>query len=164
MHKAVLDYVSRWATEEPIGVLDIGGRDINGTPRHLFPRATYLSIDCQPGRGVDLVQDGVTWRAYPGRFDLVLCLEVFEHTDEWPALIGTATYSVRPGGRLIVTCAGPGRARHSAFDGGPDLRPGEWYRNIDPEQLLNVLQGAGWVVEECAQVGEDVQATAAWPL
>lgn len=163
MHPAVLSYVGRWATDAPIDILDIGGRYVNGTPRHLFPNARYLSIDRRPGRGVDSVVDATIWRPFGTWWDLVLCLEVFEHTDQWPALVHTATIACIGGGRLIVTCAGPGRKPHSAIDGGPVLYPGEWYQNIAPEILFATLQSNGWEVQECRQVGDDVQATAVKP-
>jgi hypothetical protein len=51
-----------------------------------------------------------------------------------------------PGGRLVVTAAAPPRAPHSAVDGGP-LRPGEHYRNVDPDALGAWLRGVGFVCE-----------------
>jgi len=118
----------------PKRILEIGGRDINGSVRDLFPAAeTYVSIDLQPGPGVDVVADGAT---YEPNFvpDLVLCLEVLEHAASPRAIVRHALNLLPVGGTLVLTCAGPGRAPHSGIDGGP-LRPGEHYANIDPYML-----------------------------
>jgi hypothetical protein len=62
----------------------------------------------------------------------------------------------RPGGLLIITAAGPGRAEHSGADGGP-LRPGEHYRNISPLALLAWLAHLPIVTLECDRLNGDVR-------
>ena len=37
-----------------VDVLEMGSRDWNGTPRHLFPGARYTGVDALHGDGVDL--------------------------------------------------------------------------------------------------------------
>lgn len=160
MHTAAMEYVKRWATDEPIRVLDIGSRDVNGTPRHLFPNADYVGIDKVPGPGVDIVDDATFPLQEWGTYHLVLCLEVLEHSHQWPAIVASALSHVIPDGRVVITCAGPGRKPHSAVDGGPTLYPGEQYGNINPHRLYVAMDRVGWFVEECYQAGEDVQATA----
>lgn len=162
MHAEALAWVRRYATAGPVAVLDIGGRDINGTCRPLFPAAAvYTSVDLQPGRGVDVVADITTWT--PDRaYDLVLCAEVFEHTAAWRDICAAAHGACRPGGRLVVTCAGPGRAPHSAVDGA-ELRPGEHYANVTADELADALTAAGWVDVETDVLGADVRATAVRP-
>ena len=44
MHPEVIDWVRQWATNQPITVLDIGGRDLNGSTRDLFPNADYTEL------------------------------------------------------------------------------------------------------------------------
>src|SRR5690348_12418414 len=114
VHSAVMDYVSRFASEETIEVLDIGGRSVNGTARAAFPHAACTVLDIRSGDDVDIVADAAAWE--PEReWDLVLCTEVFEHTPDYPAICATALKACRPGGRFVVTCAAPGRPPHSAF-------------------------------------------------
>lgn len=139
MHTNALEWIRCHVTDEPVTVLDIGGRNINGSPRPLFPYATtYTVLDIADGPGVDIVADAAEWK--PDReYDVVVCAEVFEHTPVWPEICETAYLALRPGGRLIVTCAGPGRNPHSAVDGG-DLRPGEHYGNVDPGELRAALE------------------------
>lgn len=124
----------------PIGsVIDAGGRDVNGSPRLLFPGSTYLVIDLEEGPGVDVVGDARHWRP-DAPVDLVLSVEVLEHAPEPAALLRAAWECLVPGGRIIVTCATDPRAPHSGHDGGP-LQRDEWYANIAPEDLK------GWLAD-----------------
>ena len=118
----------------PKRVLEIGGRNINGTIRDLFAGVDeYHAIDLEPGSGVDTVAD---WLAYDPPFvpDCIVCCEVLEHAPEAEAMVVKALRSLAPGGVLIVTAAGPGRMPHSAIDGGA-IRQGEFYKNVDPSDL-----------------------------
>lgn len=150
-------WAHRWVPDRPVRVLDVGGRDINGSPRHLFDQASsYHSVDLEPGVGVDEVADFATWRGEP--VDVVVCMEVAEHTPTWPDLLRNARDHLRPGGLLIFTAAGPGREPHSASNGGP-LLDGEWYQNIEPAALaaeLNLL----YATHQIDVTGEDIRAVA----
>lgn len=161
MHPEVLQWVSRWATSEPITVLDIGGQDMNGSCRHLFPAAEYVSLDIAAGRGVDVVADAATWT--PDRaYDVVVCCEVFEHTPEWPAMCKTAFEACRAGGVFVATCAGPGRHPHSGRAATP-LQPGEYYQNLDVAGLCGGLKSAGFAEVHIQQAGLDLRASARRP-
>ena len=148
-----------------ISVLDIGGRNINGTIRSLFPHAdVYTALDIAEGPEVDVVADAATW--VPDReYDVVVCCEVFEHTDAWPDIVGTAFKACKPGGMFIATMAGPGRPEHSAVDGGWKLHPGEYYGNVDPFELSEVLRVWGWtnVMVDQRMSPADVRAVATKP-
>ena len=162
MHPEAFDWVTRHATDQPCSVLDIGGRNVNGSPRGLFPRADpYVTLDIEPGRDVQIVADAATWT--PDReYDVVVCTEVFEHTASWPEICGTAFKALRPGGLIILTMAGPGRTPHSAFDGGPTLYAGEYYANVEAAHLQLVLESVGFsdVVVDVQYQPADVRATA----
>ena len=162
MHPEAFEWVARHATDQPCSVLDIGGRNVNGSPRGLFPRADpYVTLDIEPGRDVQIVADAATWT--PDReYDVVVCTEVFEHTIVWPAICRVAFKALKPGGLLILTMAGPGRAPHSAFDGGPVLYAGEHYANVEPAYLNSVLWSIGFaeVVVDVQYQPADVRATA----
>lgn len=156
MHPAAHDWVARWATTEPIAVLDIGGRNINGDCRALFVNAMYTSLDLYPGPGVDIVADAADW--VPDRtYDIVICTEVFEHTEAWPQMCVTAYKAC--GQLFIATMAGPGRKPHSGIDGAA-LQDGEWYQNIDPAILERVLYETGFTHVTVDQAGLDVRAIA----
>jgi hypothetical protein len=163
MHNEAFDWVRRYAVSD-VDVLDIGGRDINGGTRILFPRSTWTSLDLYPGPGVDLVADAAAW--VPDReYDVVVCTEVFEHAPAWPQICMTAFKACRPGGRFIATMAGPGRPEHSGIDGGWVLHPGEYYGNVDPGELRRVLADVGFLdVEVDVQLNPaDVRCVATKP-
>jgi hypothetical protein len=127
----------------PWRVLDLGGRDINGSIRDLLPAAKWTGLDVQPGLGVDLVHDATRpWPDGWDRFDLVICTEVLEHVEKWGALLRTASQALEPGGpeMLFVTCASTGRRPHGA-SGAMDPAPGEWYDNVSPAALRDALVG-----------------------
>ena len=145
MHPQAYNFVARYYTEAPLAVLDLGGRDINGSVRTLFPAADpYVVLDIAPGDNVDVVADAATW-APDREFDVVVCCETFEHTKTWPQICSTAFKALRPGGRFIATMAGPGRPEHSGVDGGWTLHDGEFYGNVRPDVLRAVLTACGFV-------------------
>lgn len=160
MHDEAREWVWQHAHTRPGRGLDIGGRDVNGHCRDLFPAIGWTVLDIDPGPGVDIVADASTWT--PDReYDLVLSTEVFEHTASWPEICATAYRACAPGGLLVLTMAGPGRGAHSAVDGGP-LRAGEYYGNVSPDELRTVLTAIGWtdVVVDYLHRPGDTRATA----
>jgi hypothetical protein len=137
LEASCLDLTAPWR------VLDLGGRDINGSIRDLLPAAKWTGLDVEAGPGVDLVHDATTpWPEGFDRFDLVVCTEVLEHVGKWGALLRTASQALEPGGpeMLFVTCASTGRPEHGA-SGGPRPLPGEWYGNVSPGALRDALSG-----------------------
>jgi hypothetical protein len=165
MHEQAMAWVAQHATDQPVSVLDLGGRDINGSPRGLFPNATrYTVLDVLPGPEVDIVADAAMWNPDGRRWDVAVACELFEHTDQWPAICRTALRALRRGGRFIVTTAAPGRQPHSGVDGGP-LHFGEYYANVDPDALRLTLEEAGFTaIEVDVQPSpSDVRAVASRP-
>jgi SAM-dependent methyltransferase len=133
MHEGAMQFLQQSLQALPVWparVLEIGSRDINGSPRLLFAddRVRYVGIDVTPGLGVDVVANGATFKS-ASPFDLVICAEVFEHTHEWPAILENMARLVTPDGIILVTAASLERAPHSAVDGGA-LQAGEWYGNL----------------------------------
>ena len=166
MHAEAREWVRRHVPPaSPMHVLDIGGRDINGSVRDLFPDVlSYTVLDIQDGDNVDIVADAATW--VPVReYDIVVSCETFEHTDVWPDICRTAYKACASGGIFIATMAGPGRPEHSAIDGQFRLHPGEYYDNVAPEDLRAVLTECGWdnVIVDQQRSPADVRA-AAWKL
>lgn len=160
MHPEALAWVAHHAIRvgDPARVLDLGGRDVNGSLRHLFPNSEYVSLDIAPG--ADIQADAATWEP-DSEFDGVICTEVFEHTPDYPAICRTAYEAARPGGWFIVTCAGTGRGRHGA-SGGP-LPEGEYYGNVGTKALEGALRAAGWLVQVVDRMNCDSRAFAVKP-
>lgn len=157
MHQAAREYVSRYATPNQIRVIEIGSRNINGTVRDLFPRAQWVGLDLSDGFCVDLVCDAAKYQPMIP-VDLVVCCEVLEHAADWRDLIEAGVSWLVPGGRLIVTCAGPTRKAHSAVDGG-QLQPGEHYENITVAELCRAMQTCGLWIDSAEALREDTRAS-----
>lgn len=140
MHREAYSFI---ADNRPFGVmdvLDIGGRNVNGSLRGLFPHANWTVLDKVASPEVDIIADASCWTP-TRRWDLVLCTEVLEHVENWQELIRNISIAARKD--LLITCAGPGRLPHSGFDGGP-LAEGEYYSNIDPAELFTILKESWW--------------------
>lgn len=159
MHNEAFQFVAQFATDQPISVIEIGSRNINGSVRSLFPNASWTGLDLHPGPDVDIVCRAEEYTP-PVLVDLVVCCEVLEHAENWRELIGAAALWLKPDGRIILTCAGPGRPEHSAIDGQPRLIPGEYYDNVSADQIAEELHYAGCLIEVCEQAGDDTQAAA----
>lgn len=143
MHVAARQFVETHveANRPFTAVLEVGSRNVNGGVRDLFPEAIYVGIDIEPGDGVDIVTDAAKW-VPSGPFDCVVSTEVFEHAQRWPMIVANCARVLMHEGVLIVTAAGPGRAPHSAVDGGP-VRAREYYANVQPDLLATAAIQAG---------------------
>lgn len=140
-------------------VLDLGGRNVNGTTRPLFAdTTTYVVVDLADAANVNVVADaadvdlGVT-------FDAVVSTELLEHTDRAAEIVATAYRHLEPGGMFIATMAGPGRAPHGA-SGESAPPPGEWYRNVEPDELTEWIIAAGFHEFEVDTSGTDLRCWA----
>jgi SAM-dependent methyltransferase len=147
MHDAAYRYVQTTQTDIDLSgahVLEVGSYDVNGSIRPLFARAArYLGIDRRNGPGVDQaisVQEFA--QTHAAIADLVVSCEALEHDPDPIGHLAAIATLLKPGGYLILTCAGPGRTPHGS-DGGA-LQPGEQYGNIDPLWLDEVLMRSGW--------------------
>lgn len=158
MHAEAYAFVKQFACDTPIDVIEIGSRNINGSVRPLFPKARWVGLDLHPGPDVDVVCDMMEYTP-PKQVDLVICCEVLEHAEPWKQMLSQAQAWLKPGGRMIITCAGPGRLPHSHID-GCQLRPGEYYGNISAEDLREAMEADGLYVVICTQLRNDTQAMA----
>lgn len=134
MHEPVRQYVRQHLPASYSRVLEAGSLDINGGVRDLLDQgASYTGVDPQAGPGVDVVADFVGYQ-HSEPADLVLCLEVLEHTRNWRRIIASAARNLKPGGTLLLTCATTGRPRHSARSERP-IEPDEFYKNVMQSEL-----------------------------
>src|SRR5215207_10529132 len=145
MHDAARSYIlSQTVGKRFAKVVEVGGRNINGSLRDAINADEYISIDLEDGPDVDVVGDCRDWEP-PWPASLVLCAEVLEHAPDPRGVVDACIRFLRPGGRLVLTCAGPGRAPHSGHD-GMAIQEGEHYANIDPDDL------AKWLAEDLEAV------------
>ena len=148
MHRDAMQWVAKVITDHGldkpgVNVLDLGGRDVNGTTRDLWSQpGRYVVVDIAPGPGVDIVADAANL-FLDERFDVVTSTECLEHAEWAEAIVRAAHDHLVPGGCFIATMAGPGRAPHGQH-GDPFPAEGEFYRNVEPGDLLRWLADAGF--------------------
>ena len=163
MHREALQWVARVITEHGldkpgVNVLDLGGRDVNGTTHDLWANpGRYVVVDAYPHESVDVVADAANL-FLDERFDVVTSTECLEHAEFAAGIVRAAYDHLAPGGCFIATMAGPGRAPHGQH-GDHEPAEGEFYRNVEPNELAQWLREAGFkgVVH---QLGLDVRCVA----
>lgn len=127
----------------PWQILDVGGADVNGSVRAQFPLGVFTGLDIEPAPGVQIVADAAVYRlcsGHPG-YDVVIATELAEHAEDWAAIVATMAACLdREGPQiLITTCASDGRPPHGAR-GEWGVPEGQWYRNIPPEEMRELLR------------------------
>lgn len=82
------DFVHRYLDlkrDEPLLILDIGSRNINGTYRELFnsPAWFYIGLDIEPGENVNcVIPDPYTWTMVSSNsIDVIISGQAFEHIE-----------------------------------------------------------------------------------
>lgn len=145
MHKRVIDFCQNVKSRHPgffngKDVLDCGSLNVNGTNRYLLTNCSYTGIDVQKGNNVDVVSP--VHEYYPWKkFDVVICTEMLEHDAYFSFSVERMYDLLKPGGLLIITAAGYGRAEHGTMEHSPALSPGTngYYCNISAEMLVDGL-------------------------
>lgn len=121
---------------KPWRILDLGGQNVNGSVHDYFPNARIRTMDLE---NADYIADITTWRG-SAQWDIVIATEVFEHVQDWPAVIATAAAALDPTGPsvFLTTWASDRRQPHGAT-GAPLPAPGEWYGNVPTDAVARVL-------------------------
>lgn len=132
-------FIPEFAPGNRFHVVEFGSRNVNGSVRELFAGAErYLGTDQMAGPGVDFVAPAEEFLP-TCPVNAVVCCEVLEHTPKVREICLNAASILVPGGVFIITAATDPRGPHSAFDGN-QLRPGEYYGNVDRELLRSCLE------------------------
>jgi SAM-dependent methyltransferase len=123
-------------------VLEIGSVDINGSVRSFFKNSEYLGIDVAPGPGVDVVCQGQEYDGPDNSFDVVVSGEVMEHNPYWSETMKNMIRVCKPGGLVVMTCAGLGRSEHGTArtSDGYSLSTTigwDYYRNLTEADFKN---------------------------
>lgn len=162
MHTEAFEWCKMWGSDQRGNALDVGGRNVNGTARECWPNMTWtvLDINGDPDNYLDAVitADARRWR--PDRkYDLVLSTEMLEHVKGWILCVEMMVEALDDDGLLVITCAGPGRPPHNMHD-GTELPPDQYYQNISPVTLHQILSENGLIGIDINVKGSDVRAIA----
>lgn len=130
-------------------VLEVGSLDINGSIRPYFENCDYTGLDLGEGKGVDIV--GPIHEHHIGTldtgqiiywaYDVIVSTEMLEHDVHWKESLVSMYNNLKPGGLLILTCAGPNRHEHGTKRTTPQDSPftTDYYRNISMKDFMEVL-------------------------
>lgn len=137
--------------EKLIGrVLEVGGIDVNGNLRHLFPDAVVT--DMNAGRNVDVVcpAEKLIEQFGAESFDSVVSTEALEHMEKWRECLVNMWGVLKPNGWLVMTMA--------AYRKGYHGYPGDYIR-LNVDEIVQIWPGAiaqfvppvsvGWAVQKC---------------
>jgi cyclopropane fatty-acyl-phospholipid synthase-like methyltransferase len=159
MHALAQQFVRSVVTfpTQGLRVVEFGSYDPAATIRRMFPGCLeYLGLDLRAGENVDRVCDA---REFTGiGYDVVVSTEVLEHEKNPQDIIDAMQRALRSGGLAIITAASPPRMPHHTT-GPPDLR-GEYYSNIPPCWIHEMLSGWQNVVMQYDSTAGDLYATA----
>lgn len=116
MHVSVMAFGRRHLSAEVVEgqrVVELGSLNVNGSLRShvesLGPKE-YIGVDQVEGPGVDTVSS-IEDLDIP-KAGVVLCTEVLEHAEDWPAVVSVAKGTTKAGGLLLVTTRSPGFPYH----------------------------------------------------
>lgn len=127
-------------------VIEIGSLDINGTVRDFFKYCNYVGFDLGAGPGVDYAVQGQDVKYPDNSFDVAVSAECFEHNPAWKETWLNMHRMVKPGGFILMTCAGTGRPEHGTARSDVGSSPltvdagWEYYGNLTPEDMKPLEQ------------------------
>jgi hypothetical protein len=99
-----------------------------------------MGIDIAAGKNVDIVTRVHEFKT-DFQYDCVISTEMLEHDEFFAESLNTMFNCTKPGGLLLITAAGFGRAEHGTNSSKPEDSPltRDYYRNIDVNMLLQGL-------------------------
>lgn len=130
-------------------LLEVGGLDVNGNLRHLFPNA--IVTDMREGPNVDVVCDAGNLIEHFGAesFDSVVSTEMLEHAENWREALVNMWGVLKADGWLVMTMASIEKRYHGY--------PHDYVRLLK-EDILQIWPSAnvedvwprsiGWVVQK----------------
>ena len=140
MHGTVIRFISGVKVKYPgmfAGtVLEMGSRNVNGSPRQFFNATEYVGVDSRPGKDVDVVSYAHEYVGPDGYFDTVISTEMLEHDKYWELSIKAMMAKLKQGGCLLITCAGEDRPEHRKAETGH-------YKNLSLYEVGNTVAKYG---------------------
>jgi len=98
-------------------VIDVGSYDFNGSIRPLLESwkpSEYIGVDILEGQSVDIVcnADNLVEKFGKESFDVVVSLEMLEHSINWQLSISNIKNICKPGGIILITTRSYGYPCH----------------------------------------------------
>lgn len=147
-------------------IVEVGSADVYGSVRGIFQGARdYVGLDLAMAPGVDVVVSGGVIPVASESVDVVLNAEALEHDPNWRLTIEECLRVLRPGGLLVMSCAGPGRPEHGTQRTDAQESPGtqeaglDYYKNLSVAEVLSAIEATGESVATSAFTNTKVRDT-----
>lgn len=127
-----------------VRVLDCGSLDVNGCLKGFFTgKSAYIGVDIVAGPNVNLVCKVHELPIPTPLFDIVVSAEMLEHDEFWQSSLTRMYELLKPGGLMVISCAGPTRHEHGTHrvSGGAKLygTSPDYYRNLSQQDIMDAL-------------------------
>lgn len=155
MHKEIAMFIDKVKREYPkffdnVKVCEMGSMNINGSVRPFFKNCEYVGIDWRAGPEVDVVCLAHEFESNE-KFDVVISTEMLEHDKYAEMSVLNMVDLLRPGGLLIITCAGQERKEHNQ-DCGID----NYYKNMNSVFFGMILRLNNFKLVMFENTGKDI--------
>lgn len=139
-------------------VLDVGSLDINGNNRYLFSQGSYLGLDILEGKNVDIICPIHLYQTNI-QYDTIINSEMLEHDIHHKTSMQKMYELVKPGGLLLITCAGPQRAEHGTTRTSPQDSPAtnDYYMNLEMRHFYDAFDAQNFSEYFIKDTGLDMQ-------
>lgn len=118
----VLGFIKRSLPYWPeiASVLEVGSRNVNGSPRDVVYKGEhsishYVGVDLVDGPCVDVVADVEQLdqvELFPNKFNVAISAEMLEHVNDWKQILIQIEKRLIDGGLLVLTTVSPGFEYH----------------------------------------------------
>jgi SAM-dependent methyltransferase len=102
-------FIELYAPTGPFTVVELGSLDVNGTLRTALPvHASYIGIDVEAGRNVDVVAAGRALPLPAGTADMAIASSVIEHDPTFWLTFLELCRLTKPGGHIYLSAPSNG--------------------------------------------------------
>lgn len=147
-HTTQQEFVKRLSEEFPnhfnnIKMLEIGSLNINGTMRTHFKDCTYVGVDVDKGKDVDLVCEGQLVDHPDNTYDTSGSCNCFEHNPHWVETFRNMHRMTRKNGLVFIAVPTTGYGEHGTSRSYPNDSPltigkgWDYYKNLTEEDFFD---------------------------
>jgi SAM-dependent methyltransferase len=126
-----------------IKMLEVGSLNINGSMRRYFKDCTYVGVDVDSGRDVDLVCEGQLVDHPDNTYDTSGSCNCFEHNPYWVETFRNMYRMTKKDGLVFIVVPTTGYGEHGTSKNHPKDSPltiakgWEYYKNLTEQDFMD---------------------------
>lgn len=147
-HPSQQEFVKKLSVEYPnhfnnIKMLEIGSLNINGSMRCYFKDCTYVGVDVDAGKDVDLICEGQLVDHPDNTYDTTGSCNCFEHNPYWVETFQNMYRMTKKGGLVFIVVPTTGYGEHGTSKSHPQDSPltiakgWEYYKNLTEQDFMD---------------------------